>query len=1068
MMFTPLLLALLQAGSTDSLHIRAERVQTSDLVATAQRAPQDVREAITRAFARIVYVESPEAGVRARAAASRLARAHAIAWRDSFHIREVRRFVEASPQWRRAKVRADSLRRAGVATYGREGVAAAELLWRESERIAAAIADTAALAAVLHNIGAGFDREGSVDSARAYYARARRLSALVGDALVEANAVGALAALHDVEGELQPARALYDRATQLRARVGDERGAAADHQNLGLMAWGLGQLDEARLHIERALALNRRAGRTEVAATNIFNLAGIAHAAGDMSRAAELYAEALTLYRSHELPADAADALHGLARVEISRGAYRAALDLLRQVITTYAAAGPLSYELAARRDRAAALQAMGELQAAADELRRAATLADSAELSSATRARLVLSRADLAVVMNRFEDAEPLFAEAERLFREDGDELGEVDARQGQALLLLERERWADARQVLTSAALRFEVLGNARAAAVTRMLLGSAMLAQRDTTNARVQLAHAVAEFAAMTDRVGEAAALGELARLETMTGRPLHADSLYSVALARMNGLAAPGVTWELRLGKAITARSRHALAESADLLYAATEELEQASMRLRVPEHRSAYRADKWEVYAQLALTERRRGLPGAAFEASERMRAREMFELLQLGPLEGATRSSHELVAREQSLRRRISLLSSRVEPAPLARLLRGPDPQTQAAATLETLAVLQREYADLLLEMRERGAESVELVAAPRVEWRDVAARLPPRTALIEYLAGDSGVVAFVVRRDTLATVDMGMGARELARLIEFGRAMIDRGAAAPADDRWRAPLRRLHDHLIGPIGDSGLLAGVTRLIIVPHAELHYLPFAALIDRDGRFLVERFSLSFVPSASVWLALRDHAASREARGVLAFAPNPAALPASSREVSAVSRHMPGQTTVLTGPAASEAAFRTAAARHRVLHLATNGVLNQHNPLFSYVDLAPGTGHDGRLEVHEIFGLRLSAELVVLSACETALAAGALADVPPGDDWVGLTRAFLHAGAADVVATLWPVDDRASALLMERFYEDFSRGRGPTEALARAQRTLLRNPATAHPFVWAGVVLTGRGG
>ena len=89
----------------------------------------------------------------------------------------------------------------------------------------------------------------------------------------------------------------------------------------------------------------------------------------------------------------------------------------------------------------------------------------------------------------------------------------------------------------------------------------------------------------------------------------------------------------------------------------------------------------------------------------------------------------------------------------------------------------------------------------------------------------------------------------------------------------------------------------------------------------------------------------------------------------------------------------------------------------------------------------------------------------LASGALADVPPGDDWVGLTRAFLHAGAKHVVATLWPVDDWATAALMERFYEGYATDTNPARALASAQRALLATATTAHPFYWAGVVTVG---
>ena len=213
-----------------------------------------------------------------------------------------------------------------------------------------------------------------------------------------------------------------------------------------------------------------------------------------------------------------------------------------------------------------------------------------------------------------------------------------------------------------------------------------------------------------------------------------------------------------------------------------------------------------------------------------------------------------------------------------------------------------------------------------------------------------------------------------------------------------------------------------------------------------------------------PSAAVWLALARSPPGRATAGTLAFAPRPDALPASRREVAAIARLAGPEPLVLTGGAATEDAFRREAPTRRVLHLATYGVLNKHNPLFSYVDLAPGGGQDGRLEVHEVFGLRLQADLVVLSACQTGLGSGALADVPTGDDWVGLTRAFLHAGAARVVATLWPVEDQATAALMERFYEGLAAGADPARALALAQRALLAAPATMHPFYWAGFVIT----
>lgn len=1066
MIAAALVLAMMQVQMADSLFALGERGSPAALVTHARAHPLELRGAIGRAFERAVLAQNAASSESALRAATALAQAHATVWQDSFFIRQVTRFTSESHAWRRTKVTADSLRRAGVEAYGSEGVAAATVLWRRSARAAASIADTSALAAALGNIAAGFYRNEELDSARIYLTRSRDLARRTGDMRVEANATGTLATLSADQNRLEEARTLHDHAAALRQRIGDDRGAAADHQNVGLIAWDLGQLDEAAVHIDTALAMNRRAGRHDVVATNLFNLGGLASTAGDMDRAARLYTEALRLYRAEGLHAEAADALHGLGRVDLARGDYPASLAWLREAAHQYRLTGPVAFELAARGDAAAALHAMGEPQAALDELRAAEAIADSSGVDGTSRARLVLARADLAVVLNRLSHAEQLYGDAARMFRDHDDAAGSADARQGHAVLLLERERWIEAEQLLNDAMGTFTSLGQARSAAVTRMLLGSAAYGRGDIESARARLHMAVDAFADLDDAIAEAAALGELAHVEVEAGFPLRADSLYAAALSRVASRRAPGVTWRLHLGKGLAARSRRALHVAADELYAAAADVERASGRLRLPERRASFRADKWEVYAQLAVTERRRGRIAAAFAASERMRAREMLELLQLGRIDIPNAPSTQLAAREQNLRHAIGLLSRQLEPQSGGMLLRGPEMSPRAPATRETLARMQQEYADLLLEMRERAPDDADLVEPGVLTWRDIAMRLPDRTAMIEYLSNDSAVIAFVITRDTLASIDLGIRNHELARLTEFARAMIERAPAAD-DSRWRAPLRRLHQHLIAPIIDTGMLHGVSRLVIVPHVELHYLPFAALVDSSDRFLIEQYTLSSAPSAAVWVNLRERRQIPKTGGVLALAPRPEMLPASARELAAVQRLMRTGVTSLIGGSASEAEFRRHAGSHRVLHLATNGVLNRHNPLFSYVDLAMAEGHDGRLSVHEIFGLQLAADLVVLSACETALGSGALADVPPGDDWVGLTRAFLHAGAADVIATLWSVDDRSSALLMERFYERYALAAGPAESLAHGQRRLLSEPATAHPFHWAGVVLVGRG-
>ena len=432
----------------------------------------------------------------------------------------------------------------------------------------------------------------------------------------------------------------------------------------------------------------------------------------------------------------------------------------------------------------------------------------------------------------------------------------------------------------------------------------------------------------------------------------------------------------------------------------------------------------------------------------------------MLELLRRGRVTPPADTAVDLVTREQDLRRRIAELSDEAGDGPTGdEALRGPDATRGAGTSRETLLHTQEAYTELLLELRERAPRHVALVAPEVASWQSVARRLHTDQAFVEYLVSDSGALAFVVTADTIASIDLGSRRGDLVRLIEFARGTITQRHTG-VDSLWRAPLRQLYQRLIEPIEAAHLLSHMTRLVLVPHAELNYLPFAALIDSTNHFLIERYELATTPSASVWLALGDRP-RKPAAGLLALAPSPEGLPGSRREVSVIERL--ADSRVLRGPAATESAFLQEAPRRRVLHLATYGVLNKRSPLFSFVQLAAGEGQDGRLEVHEVFGLDLAADLVVLSACQTGLGSGAIADVPAGDDWVGLTRAFLHAGARHVVATLWPVDDWGTAALMESFYQNYAGGAEPARALATAQRALIPRRATSDPFYWAGFIV-----
>jgi CHAT domain-containing protein len=225
-------------------------------------------------------------------------------------------------------------------------------------------------------------------------------------------------------------------------------------------------------------------------------------------------------------------------------------------------------------------------------------------------------------------------------------------------------------------------------------------------------------------------------------------------------------------------------------------------------------------------------------------------------------------------------------------------------------------------------------------------------------------------------------------------------------------------------------------------------------------------MVEDYTLAYLPSAA--LLINQTSRPELATSLLAVAPGRTRLRHALEEVRSLTALFHPQSRMLIGRGASESSFKVMSEKYRMLHLATHGYFNKLNPLLSGLELEPDDSNDGLLEVHEILKLRLNADLVTLSACQTGLGSGYFAEVPAGDDFVGLTRAFLHAGSASVLATLWKVDDLSTVKLMESFYRQVRQrgnGEGKAIALARAQRELWASASYGHPYFWAPFVLIG---
>lgn len=376
---------------------------------------------------------------------------------------------------------------------------------------------------------------------------------------------------------------------------------------------------------------------------------------------------------------------------------------------------------------------------------------------------------------------------------------------------------------------------------------------------------------------------------------------------------------------------------------------------------------------------------------------------------------------------------------------PLELATRADDPSATVGQVRQRSIVVT----ELREKLRREAPELASLVTVRAVPTRDIQGMLGTEEALLEYFQAGGDLFVFVLTRTAVHALRLP-GEHLDVEVSRLRRALED-----PAQHDHEPLSARLYERLVRPLEDH---LAVQHLIVVPHGSLHYLPFNVLRGPRGA-VIDRWTVRYLPSASVMKYLAERAASGEA--VLAIGNPDLGQPGlqlryAGEEATRIGGHVPGS-RVLLGGAATETAFRELAPRYRYLHLASHGRFDAKAPLTSGLYLARDALHDGVLTVEEIYSLRLNASLATLSACETAL--GTLS---AGDDIVGLTRGLLYAGARSVVASLWRVDDEATLRLMTEFYAGLET-RGKAEALRRAQLATRRR--YAHPFYWAAFQLTG---
>ncbi|ARA94517.1 hypothetical protein AWN76_016025 [Rhodothermaceae bacterium RA] len=559
------------------------------------------------------------------------------------------------------------------------------------------------------------------------------------------------------------------------------------------------------------------------------------------------------------------------------------------------------------------------------------------------------------------------------------------------------------------------------------------------------------------------------GGRSRLEAALGNLYLAQGRYGEALRHLRRAAAvpvqmqrPATRWHLLHGQALAYWHLGQRAAAEEAFLEAIRGIESLRSTLDAAEDRAFFVQNKTRVFDNYAAFLEEQGRLEEALYYTERARSRSLVDLLyttQRGRELDATRLTDQAIEMDRRLRALAQELRwTALEPASEAE--DAPEATTRAS-------YLRREYerTDSLyrqVSLRLRDAERM-YVFDPIVP-DSVQALLRPDEAMIVYNLHtlerggrpEPRSLAYIVHADGVHLQRLEVDDETVREAVRFFRSQISTGEGTPGTG-WQPTARRLYADLVAPLLPA-LPPGIRHLHLVPEGALHYLPFAALQDEQGRFLVERFSLSVVPSATV-LALSRRRNPRRWRSMLLVADPAGRLPGARQEVRAIAARATSRRIVLEGARATQANLEERAPAYDILHLATHGQFVSQAPWRSYLELA-----DGPFHVDEIGRLRLDAYLVTLSACETALSGGLLSDIPDGDEWIGLNQAFLAAGTPTVMASLWAIDDEVSSPLMIGFYDRLG-PEGKAHALATMQRRFIQDPATRHPFYWAAFTVIG---
>lgn len=819
-------------------------------------------------------------------------------------------------------------------------------------------------------------------------------------------------------GEYDRAISAWERAKEIFTRLKEPWRLARLELNAGNIFHRQDRFEEALAHYERAYEGLLPHGDAEGLAVVLSNMSVCLISLNDFPRALATYQRARAVCEQNHMPLLVAQADYNIAYLYCLRGEYTQAIEMLYAARRACEAIGD-GYHFALCHldlsDVYLELNLSEEAREMAHEgFVRFEALGTGYEAAKclAIEAMAIGQEGKTALALERF-------TKAREMFGRERNQVWPWLLDLYQALLLIQEGRYFEARRLATAAAGFFDGSILAGKAVLARLLLARIALEMGETAPAREEV----------------------------------------EAVMARLPNLQRPVLEYQSHfLSGQIALRSGDSRAAYASF-QEARRVLEKLRGRLQAEELKISFVKNRLLVYEALVdlfVSGQGDGAgAGEAFAWMEAAKSRSMTEMIFQGgrSMPIGTGSQSGLVLRIRELREELNWYYHRIELEELR-------PEEISRERIERLqAEAQAREGELLRTLRELPAherESATLEAPAEFSLDRVQAAIPADATLVEYYFSGDRVIAAVVTRERVEILPVTLVSRtaHYLQLLRFQLSKFRMGLSYVqrfAETLLRATeshLDALGAELIAPL--RSMLHG-SRLILVPHGGLHFLPFHAL-HIEGRYLCDEFTVSYAPSATVFALCQEKPLSDKRASLVMGVPD-ARAPQILAEVQSVAPLLP-RPELFIGDRATSAVLRERGPECGVLHIATHGNYRQDNPMFSGIRLG-----DGYLNLYDLYQMRLGARLAVLSGCATGMNV-----VAAGDELLGLQRGLFCAGATSVLLSLWDVHDRSTAELMQSFYRRYIETGEMAESLRAAmQQVRAENP---HPYFWAPFILAGK--